>query len=254
MTSSPLRVVVTGGAAGIGLAIAKRFAANDDRVHVLDVDGNAISSLNGEVTGTIADVTAPQAVEAGIDAAHAALGGIDVLVNNAGISGLAGPVEDVDVADLRRTLDVNVVGAVLCTARAVPSLVSSGGGSIVNIASTAGILGYPNRTPYAASKWALVGLTKTWTMELGGRGIRVNAVCPGSVEGPRMDGVIVAEAAVTGREPTAVRSAYEAQTSLGTFVREDDITETVAFLCSPGAAKITGQIISVDGHAETLRT
>ncbi len=130
----------------------------------------------------------------------------------------------------------------------------AGGGSIVNIASSAGVTGYPMRAPYAASMWGVVGLTKSLAMELGPDGIRVNAVCPGPVEGDRMERVIAAEAAATGRTPAEVRAGYAAQTSLRKFIAPEEIAAAVTFLCSSAASKITGQVLGVDGNTETLRT
>jgi NAD(P)-dependent dehydrogenase (short-subunit alcohol dehydrogenase family) len=127
-------------------------------------------------------------------------------------------------------------------------------GSIVNISSTAGIFGYPLRSPYAAAKWAVVGLTKTWAMELGTAGIRVNAICPGSVGGSRMDGVIERESVVLGVSPAKLRSGYENQVSMGSFVDATDVAEAAAFLSSPAARFISGQVLGVDGNTETLRT
>jgi NAD(P)-dependent dehydrogenase (short-subunit alcohol dehydrogenase family) len=127
-------------------------------------------------------------------------------------------------------------------------------GSIVNISSTAGIFGYPMRSPYVAAKWGVIGLTKSWAMELGAAGVRVNAICPGSVSGPRMDRVIEGEALKLDVDPDAIRSAYQRQVSMQTFIDAADIGEMVAFLASPAARYISGQVISVDGHTETLRT
>ena len=127
-------------------------------------------------------------------------------------------------------------------------------GSIINLSSTAGLMGYPLRSPYAASKWAVIGLTKTLAMELGEFGIRVNAICPGAVDGPRMDAVINAEAQALGASPEAVRNGYLKQTSLRTFVTTRDIANMILFLCSEAGQKISGQAMTVDGHTEMLRT
>ena len=178
---------------------------------------------------------------------------MDVLVNNAGISGPTANAEEIAPLDWQRTIDVNLNGAFYCARLAIPLLKAGGGGSIVNISSTAGLFGYPLRTPYAASKWALIGLTKTLAMELGAFGIRVNAVCPGTVEGPRIDRVIAAKAAARGVSAAEIRAAYRGKSSLGTLIAAEDITETVLFLCSDGGARISGQALAVDGNSETLR-
>ena len=128
----------------------------------------------------------------------------------------------------------------------------SGGGSIINISSTAGIMGYPLRTPYAASKWAVVGLTKSLAMELGPSGIRVNAICPGSIEGENMQRVIAAEAQARETDPVSLRKSYEKQNSLRTFIAPEDIANMILFTCSDAGAKISGQALSVDGNTETL--
>jgi len=255
-THPGIRVLVTAGASGIGAAIAGAFARAGARVHICDVDEVALSAAleAGEgVTGTLADVSDPAAVDALFDAAQATLGGLDVLVNNAGIAGPTAPVDEVPVEAWRRTLAVDLDGPFLCARRAVPLLKAAGGGCIVNMSSTSGVMGCPNRSPYAASKWALIGLTKTWAMELGTFGIRVNAVCPGVVEGDRVNRVIAADAVATGKTEDEVRASYVAGMSMRTFIAADDVASAVLFLCSAGAARMSGQVLGVDGNTETQR-
>ncbi|MDH3682893.1 MAG: SDR family NAD(P)-dependent oxidoreductase, partial [Acidimicrobiia bacterium] len=196
------RIVVTGAGRGIGAAIAATARSYRADVFGVDVDPNA--AVEGHF-----DVADEADVARLFTAAADKMGGIDGLVNNVGIAGPTGGIEDLDPAAFDHCVQVNVGSAFRCTARAVPLMTD--GGSIVNIVSTAGILGYPLRSPYAASKWAVIGLTKTWAMELGSRQIRVNAVCPGTVAGPRMDGVIQREAAATGATVEAVRAGYTSQ-------------------------------------------
>ncbi len=249
------RVVVTAGAAGIGRAIAEGFHQAGARVHVCDLDESSLAALAAErpeIGRSLADVAAPDQVARLFEDAKRYLGGLDVLINNAGIAGPTGPTEDCGIEDWRRTLGVNLDGAFLCLRHAIPMIKAAGAGSIVNISSTAGLFGYPLRAPYVASKWALVGLTKTLAIELGPHGIRANAVCPGSIEGPRMDRVIAAEAAVRGLSEASVREAYTRQTSLRCFVGAADIAEMVLFLCSDAGARISGQAMTVDGHTESL--
>jgi NAD(P)-dependent dehydrogenase (short-subunit alcohol dehydrogenase family) len=179
-------------------------------------------------------------------------GRLDVLVNNAGIAGPTAPVEDVTVADWERTIAVDLNAHFYATRLAVPLLKASGGGSIVNISSSAAFFGYPLRSPYTASKWALIGLTKTWAMELGPHKIRVNAICPGSVKGQRIDTVIERDAQVRGVDAESVRRVYLEQTSLEIFVDAEDIANMALFLCSDLGATISGQALGVDGHTESL--
>jgi NAD(P)-dependent dehydrogenase (short-subunit alcohol dehydrogenase family) len=155
---------------------------------------------------------------------------------------------------MRSTSACRSAWAVHSDAPAWPAALRERKGSIVNISSTAGIFGYPLRSPYVAAKWGVIGLTKTWAMELGPEGIRVNAICPGSVGGPRMDGVIEREAAARGVSPASVRLGYEQQVSMQSFIEATDIGEMVVFLASPAARFVSGQVISVDGHTETLST
>jgi NAD(P)-dependent dehydrogenase (short-subunit alcohol dehydrogenase family) len=180
------------------------------------------------------------------------LGGLDILVNNAGIAGPTGGVETLSLADWERTLAVNLTGQFLCVRAAVPRLRKSSAASIVNLASAAGHLGMPGRSPYSASKWGVVGFTKTLAIELGNEGIRVNAVLPGAVDGPRIRAVIAAKAKAAGRSVEEVTRSYAAQASLGRMVTTKDIWNMVLFAASDLASSVTGQELVVDGHTQAL--
>lgn len=241
-----LRALVTGGGAGIGAAITASLRTRGATVLVVDLSSATVPDV-------VADVAVTADVERVFAEVSARLGGLDLLVNNVGIAGPTAPVEAMDPDEFDRCVQVNLGSAFRCTRLAVPMLRESKG-SIVNISSTAGIFGYPLRSPYAAAKWGVIGLTKTWAMELGPHGVRVNAICPGSVGGERMDGVIAREAAARGVADADIRHAYEQQVSMRSFIEARDIGETIAFLASPAARFISGQVLSVDGHTETLAT
>ena len=245
------RVLVTAAASGIGRNVAEAFVEAGDCVHVCDIDEAELEKLEGVGT-TVADVAGPDDVDRLFTEAAETLGGLDVLVNNAGISGPTAPVEAIEPGDWRRTIDINLNGQFYCVRRAVPLLKAAGGGSIVNISSTAGLFGYPLRSPYAASKWGVVGLTKTLAMELGTFGIRVNAICPGSVAGERIERVIRDEAVSRSVSPDDVRTSFQRQVSMRTFVDAADITGMILFLCSNQGARISGQALAIDGHTESL--
>ncbi len=249
------RVVVSAGAGGIGKAIAEAFMAAGAGVHICDVDEDAIAAFRAEAPdlgATLCDVAEQTQVDRLFDEAEANLGGLDVLVNNVGIGGPTGFIEDMAADEWRRTIDVNIIGHYHCLRRAVPLLKAAGGGSIVGLSSTAGIMGYPYRTPYAASKWAVVGITKSLAMELGEFAIRVNCICPGPVSGPRIEAVIEAEAEVRGETIAEARKRHLSTISLATFIEPGDIAAMTLFLCSDAGAKISGQALAVDGHTETL--
>ena len=246
-------VVVTAGAAGIGRAIARAFLAEGDRVHVVDVDGGAIRTLQSEIpeiSATEGDVTDEALVERVISGRVEETGGIDVMVNCAGIAGPAALAEDVSLEDWRRCLGVNLDAAFLFAKHVIPNMRNRGSGCIINISSTAGWHGYPMRSPYASAKWAVNGLTKSLAMELGPVGIRVNAICPGSINGDRMDRVIAAEAKNKGVSAQEIRDAYTRGCSMRTFIDAEDIADMAIFLASDKAARVTGQILNVDGHLE----
>jgi NAD(P)-dependent dehydrogenase (short-subunit alcohol dehydrogenase family) len=252
---SNARVLITAAGSGIGFAIATAFHRAGARVHICDVDPEALATAGDALPGigaTLADVATPGDVDRLFGEALTALGGLDVLVNNAGIAGPTALLEDIDPVDWRRTLAVNLDSQFYCLRRAIPALKAAGGGSVVNLSSTAGLFGYPRRTPYVAAKWAVIGLTKSLAMELGPDGIRVNAICPGSVDGPRMDRVIAAQADALGVPDQEVRDTYTRNASLRTFIKAEDIANMALFLCGPGGAKISGQALAVDGHTESL--
>ena len=251
-----LRVMITAGASGIGRTVAETFLENGARVHICDIDEKSLTECRSslpEIGTTVCDVSAPAQVDRFFQEAETFLGGLDVLINGAGIAGPTGPVEEISPEDWERTMAICVNGQFYCARRAAPLLRATGGGSIVNFSSCAGLLGYPYRSPYATAKWAVIGFTKTLAMELGKFGIRVNAICPGSVEGPRMDAVIAAEAITKGVSEETVRKTIVQGTSMLTFVSAADVANMLLYLCSSVGNKISGQAVSVDGHTEILR-
>ena len=249
------RVMITAAASGVGRGIAQAFLDVGARVHICDISAERLRAFQTEAPHlgcTVTDVSDPMAVERFFADARDHLGGLDVMVNNAGIAGPTGSLEDISPEQWHQTMDVNVNGQFYCLRYAIPLLKQSKGGSIVNVSSTAGLTGYPLRTAYAASKWAVIGLSKSLAMELGPFAVRVNAICPGSVDGDRMARVISAEAKVRGMSTEAVRQTYLKQNSLGTFIDPVDVAKMVLFICSDAGAKITGQSLCVDGGTETL--
>lgn len=249
------RVIVTAGASGIGREIADLLIAAGARVHVCDVDDAALAGFrtaHPDHGATRADVSDEHQVDRLFDEAAGRLGGLDALVNNAGIAGPTGAVEDIAPDDWRRCIDVCLTGQFLCTRRAVPMLKAVGGGSIVNMSSAAGRLGYAFRTPYSAAKFAVIGFTESLAKELGPSNIRVNAILPGIVEGARMDGVIRARAAQLGEPEETTRARYTGSVSLRRMVTAGDVAATTLFLLSRLGASISGQSIGVCGNVETL--
>ena len=250
-----LRVLVTAGAAGIGKAFAETFADAGAKVFICDIDQVALDAFRAarpEIGGGIADVADPRQVDGLFDAATVFLGGLDVLVNNAGIAGPTAPVEDIDIADWDRTIAVDLNGMFYCTRRAVPLLKAAGGGSIINLSSAAGRLGFPLRTPYSAAKWAVVGFTKSLAMELGPANIRVNAIQPGVVEGERIERVISAKAKALGVSFDEFKDQLLSRVSLRRTVSPADIANMALFLATDAGHNISGQALSVCGNVESL--
>ena len=246
------RVLVTAGATGIGLATAEAFLREGARVHVCDVDEAGLARLRDRMTTTVCDVSDAAAVARLYDDVAASLGGLDALVNNAGIAGPTAPCEDVALADWERTIAVNLTGQFLCAQRAIPLLKASANGSIANLSSAAGRFGFPNRTPYSASKWAVIGFTKSLSMELGPFGIRVNAICPGAVAGERIERVFASKAQLRGVPVDHVRDEIVGHTSLRRLVNASDIANAIVFLASRAGANISGHALPVDGDTQAL--
>ena len=250
-----LRVLVTAGASGIGLVTARAFAAEGAKVLVCDIDEKALEAVAASDPGfarLVCDVADSLAVAKLFAAVREQLGGLDALVNNAGIAGPTAPCEAVTLDDWQRTIAVNLTGQFLCAQKAIPMLKASANASIANLSSAAGRFGYPMRTPYASSKWAVVGFTKSLAGELGPFGIRVNAICPGLVAGARIENVLAAKAAARGVAVDVVRAEGLAKTSLRRFVTAADIADAIVFLASPSGRNISGHALPIDGDLQSL--
>ena len=276
-------VAITAGASGIGRVVAEAFLEQGSVVYVCDIDATALKEAGSESEKPgSASETAGSANKKAMSASKKAMsdrgvlhcvqadvsryedvqrffaqieveqGRLDVLVNNAGVSGPTALAEAVDPADWDQTIAVNLTGQFYCAREAIPLLKAAGGGSIVNLSSNVAFSGLPLRSPYTASKWGVVGLTKTLAMELGAHKIRVNALCPGSVSGERIDGVIERDAAERGMTAEQIRDVYLRQSSMRLFASAEDVANTILFLTSDEGGVISGQAIGLDGHTETL--
>jgi NAD(P)-dependent dehydrogenase (short-subunit alcohol dehydrogenase family) len=247
------RVLITAGAAGIGLAIARAFHGTGARVYICDIDDDALLRAADELPGLTTrhcEVGDRVAVAAMMADAAQRLGGLDVLVNNAGIGGPTKPLHELEPAEWDAVIRVNLTGTFDVSRLAIPHLVAAGGGTILNMSSAAGRFGYANRSPYSASKWALVGLTKTLSMELGVHGIRVNAIAPGAVAGDRAGRVFAGRARASGRTIEEEKLLGLASQSLKMLVDPADIGQLAVFLASPAAKSISGQVLPIDGDMQ----
>jgi len=241
-------VLVTAGAAGIGLAIARSFVEAGARVTICDIDDGALAEASGllDVTAHRADV----ADAAEVERLFAAIGAVDVLVNNAGVAGPVSGVEATDPGDWARCFAVNVHGAFHAIRAAVPAMRAAGGGAIVNISTASTLTGIPKRSAYVASKWALEGLTRNLARELGPDNIRVNAIRPGFMDTERMRGIIARIAGERGIPAQEVEKEALGFISMRTKIQPEEIGAMALFLASEAGRHITGQIIGVDGNAE----
>jgi NAD(P)-dependent dehydrogenase (short-subunit alcohol dehydrogenase family) len=250
-----LRVLVTAGASGIGLEIARAFLREGAKVHICDVDKEALAATRKSdpaLTQSVCDVADRAAVQRLFDEALKALGGLDCLVNNAGIAGPTGRVEEINPEDWDRCLAVDLTGQFNCARLAIPHLKQSKNPSIMNLSSQAGKHGFPLRSPYAAAKWGVIGFTKSIAIELGPLGIRANALLPGLVAGERIRRVIEAKAQQLGRSFKEQEQAMFHFTSIKEYVTPQQLADMVVFTASPRGKTISGQAISVCGDTNML--
>lgn len=247
------RVLITAGASGIGRAMAHAFAQNGASVAVIDIDEAALKTLAAELSGVETfkcDVSSRVEIEQVVPQAIGALGGLDVLVNNAGISGPTAPVESFDPDAWDKVMQINLGGTFNVTRLAIPHLKQSGAASIIVMSSVAGRFGYPNRSAYSTSKWGLIGFTKTLSRELGEWGIRVNAILPGAVAGQRIENVLAGRAQLSGRPVEDERREAMSLQSLQRFVDPNDIAALALFITSDAGKSISGQLLPIDNDMQ----
>src|SRR5690349_2247969 len=252
LAATGLRVLVTAGAAGIGRAIAQTFVDNGALVHVCDVDEHALAALPAKITKTRTDVANLTDIDRLFEDVARHLGGLDVLVNNAGIAGPTAKVEDIKPQEWDRCLAVDLNGMFYCTHKAMPLIKAAGGGSIINLSSAAGLHGFPQRSPYCAAKWGVVGFTKSLAVEAGPDKVRVNCICPGIVEGERIDRVVDAKAKSLGVSREVFLEKFLETTSMRSTVSAQEIANMALFLASNEGKHITGQALAVDAGVRYL--
>jgi NAD(P)-dependent dehydrogenase (short-subunit alcohol dehydrogenase family) len=248
------RVLVTAGASGIGKEVAKAFSANAAKVCVCDIDQKALEQAAKDIPGlktVVCDVSRRQDIERMVASAVEVLGGLDVLVNNAGIAGPTAPVEDADPDQWEAVMAVNVIGTFHVTRLCIPHLKQSNAGSIVVMSSLGGRFGYPNRSAYCTSKMGLIGFAKTLSRELGQYNIRCNAIAPGAVAGERIERVLQGRAEAEGKTMDEAKDDAMSIQSLKRFVDPKDIAALILFLTSDAGKSISGQVLPIDNDAQT---
>ena len=252
-TDPPLAVMVTGAGRSIGRAIAERFHAAGAKVHICCLTSESLEDVLGAnpgMSGSIADVGSADAVTGWFDEGLAALGRLDVLVNNAGISGPRAPVEEIEEDEWYRVIDVNLHGMFHCIKRAVPVMKAQGSGAIVNISTASTRVGMPLRTSYITSKCAVDGMTKNLARELGPFGIRCNAILPGIIDNPRGRRLITRLAAERGQTVEEAHERYVGFISTRSLIACEEVADAAFFLAQDTARNITGQLIGVCGNLE----
>jgi len=249
------RVLITAAGSGIGRAMAATFAAEGAQVHISDIDDkllNKVSAEDANIGVTLADAADRHAADQLVAAAVDRMGGLDCLINNVGTKGPTGSVDEIDPDEWSTSIDINLKGHFFVAHAAVPHIKAAGGGAIITMSSVAGRLGFPNRTPYAAAKWGLVGFTQSMAMELGVHNIRANAIMPGNVVGERMERVLAAEAEAEGISIDEARRRAVDTVSMRTWIEPEEIAGLAVFLASDAGRHISGQSISICGNLETL--
>ena len=244
------KVLISAGASGIGYTLAERFSDAGYQIWIIDISKEALKKCPKDWEQSNLDICDANAMSSLFDEINEKWAGLEVLCANAGTSGSTALIEDQDTEAFRRCLDVNLTGAFLSVKGSLPIMKKQKNGTIIFTSSTAGLNGFPYRSPYSASKWAIHGFMKTLAMEAGPFGIRTNVIAPGCVEGARIQDVIEREAAKKNTTPDVIREAYKSGTSLQTFVDAQDIASMALFLASDQARRISGQVIAVDGHTE----
>jgi len=251
------KFIISAAGDGIGFAISKLIVENGGKVYLTDIDQKKINKINrnkkfkDKIFANQLDANNHNHVKQYFKSLSN-LKKIDGLINNVGIAGPTKFIEKITKEEWQNTIETNLNSHFFFTKFAIPLLKKNKSGSIINLSSTAGLFGFPQRTPYAASKWAIIGLTKSLAMELGKFKIRVNAICPGSVEGDRMKRVISAKAKLLKVNSNKIQKEFESMTSIKSFVSKEDIASMAVYLLSNNSINISGQAIAVDGHTERM--
>ena len=252
------KIIISAAANGIGWSIAQECMLNGAIVYITDKNKESLDKISKhklhEKQLFLDKVNSEdfKEVENYFNKIKHKVNSIDALINNVGIAGPTGKLEELNINDWKETLDININSHFYFTKFSIPLLKNNNGGSIINLSSTAGLFGFPLRSPYATSKWAIIGMTKTLAMELGENNIRVNAICPGAVAGDRMKRVIKAKAQSLGVKEESLQKDYESMVSLKSFVDKKDIANMAVFLLSEESQKISGQVMTVDGNTERM--
>ena len=247
--------IISAAADGLGFAIAKKIIKAGGKVYISDINKKKVKEVNkkykNKISATAMDCTNPAEIKNYFNKLKS-LKKIDGLINNIGVAGPTKSLENIKIDEWEETIKTNLHSHFYYTKYSIPFLKKAKKSSIINLSSTAGLYGFAQRSPYTASKWAIIGLTKTLAMELGKYKIRVNAICPGSVEGDRMKRVVDAKALLTKTKPKKVKQEFESMVSLQTFVNKEDIASMALFLLSDESQNISGQSMTVDGNTERM--